>query len=301
MRNRKRWPGARSWPCTSAGMASSCAGESRHADAQAGRISPARDARRRGLYPPGRARRRPRLRDALTPTALSTAFRPRTGDRGVRKATWDRGDGQPAGRASTTGAERVLEHLCSGRGSSCSDPRGPRRAERDPATSTCSPCWPTAIPAAARRTCFEICEAIGYEPRADVVVAFEREVREAARSLASVLGRRPRRACRSAAATAAHGRGGISMGQSPRLKADDVDALRERVSEAQYLAAGVRTRDQVVAAARTGTRPSRARTSSSRRSASGTSAPSSPRPTSRAPRRWRCWDPSSATTCSARA
>ena len=45
-------------------------------------------------------------------------------------------------------------------------------------------------------------------------------------------------------------RGGISMGmgQSPRLKADDVDALRERVPEAQYLAAGVQTRDQIVAA-----------------------------------------------------
>ena len=45
-------------------------------------------------------------------------------------------------------------------------------------------------------------------------------------------------------------RGGISMGmgQSPRLKADDVDAVRERVPDAQYLAAGVRTRDQVIAA-----------------------------------------------------
>ena len=45
-------------------------------------------------------------------------------------------------------------------------------------------------------------------------------------------------------------RGGISMGmgQSPRLKAQDVEAIRERVPDAQYLAAGVRTRDQVVAA-----------------------------------------------------
>ena len=45
-------------------------------------------------------------------------------------------------------------------------------------------------------------------------------------------------------------RGGISMGmgQSPRLKAEDVEAIRERVPDAQYLAAGVRTRDQVVAA-----------------------------------------------------
>ncbi len=44
-------------------------------------------------------------------------------------------------------------------------------------------------------------------------------------------------------------RGGVSlgMGQSPRLKAEDVDAIREQVPEAQYLAAGVRTRDQVVA------------------------------------------------------
>ena len=44
-------------------------------------------------------------------------------------------------------------------------------------------------------------------------------------------------------------RGGISlgMGQSPRLKAQDVDAIREQVPDAQYLAAGVRTRDQVVA------------------------------------------------------
>ena len=45
-------------------------------------------------------------------------------------------------------------------------------------------------------------------------------------------------------------RGGIShgMGASPRLKSEDVEAIRERVPGAQYLAAGVRTRDQVVAA-----------------------------------------------------
>ena len=45
-------------------------------------------------------------------------------------------------------------------------------------------------------------------------------------------------------------RGGISMGmhQSPRLRSQDVDAIREQVPGAQYLAAGVRTRDQVVAA-----------------------------------------------------
>ena len=44
-------------------------------------------------------------------------------------------------------------------------------------------------------------------------------------------------------------RGGVSMGmgQSPRLKAEDVHAIREQVREAVYLAAGVRTRDQVVA------------------------------------------------------
>ena len=44
-------------------------------------------------------------------------------------------------------------------------------------------------------------------------------------------------------------RGGVSMGmgQSPRLKAQDVDAVREQVPDAVYLAAGVRTRDQVVA------------------------------------------------------
>ena len=44
-------------------------------------------------------------------------------------------------------------------------------------------------------------------------------------------------------------RGGVSMGmgQSPRLKAEDVGAIREQVPGAVYLAAGVRTRDQVVA------------------------------------------------------
>ena len=43
---------------------------------------------------------------------------------------------------------------------------------------------------------------------------------------------------------------GVSMGagQSPRLKAEDVDAIREQVPGARYLAAGVRTRDQIVAA-----------------------------------------------------
>ena len=45
-------------------------------------------------------------------------------------------------------------------------------------------------------------------------------------------------------------RGGIShgMGSSPRLKAIDVDAIREQVAGAQYLTASVNTRDQVVAA-----------------------------------------------------
>ena len=43
-------------------------------------------------------------------------------------------------------------------------------------------------------------------------------------------------------------RGGIShgMGSSPRLKAADVDAIREQVAGAQYLTASVNTRDQVV-------------------------------------------------------
>jgi putative ABC transport system permease protein len=45
-------------------------------------------------------------------------------------------------------------------------------------------------------------------------------------------------------------RGGVShgMGSSPRLKAVDVDAIREQVPGAQYLTASVNTRDQVVAA-----------------------------------------------------
>ena len=45
-------------------------------------------------------------------------------------------------------------------------------------------------------------------------------------------------------------RGGVShgMGSSPRLKAKDVDAIREQVPGAQYLTASVSTRDQVVAA-----------------------------------------------------
>jgi len=47
-----------------------------------------------------------------------------------------------------------------------------------------------------------------------------------------------------------YSRGGIShgMGSSPRLKAVDVDAIREQVAGAQYLTASVNTRDQVVAA-----------------------------------------------------
>ena len=45
-------------------------------------------------------------------------------------------------------------------------------------------------------------------------------------------------------------RGGISMGmgQSPRLKAEDVEAVREQVPDARHLAAGIQTREQVVAA-----------------------------------------------------
>ena len=47
-----------------------------------------------------------------------------------------------------------------------------------------------------------------------------------------------------------YSRGGISggMGSSPRLKAKDVDAIREQVPGAQYLSASVNTRDQVIAA-----------------------------------------------------
>ena len=45
-------------------------------------------------------------------------------------------------------------------------------------------------------------------------------------------------------------RGGVShgMGSSPRLKAVDVEAIREQVPGAQYLTASVNTRDQVIAA-----------------------------------------------------
>jgi len=47
-----------------------------------------------------------------------------------------------------------------------------------------------------------------------------------------------------------YNRGGVSsgMGSSPRLKADDVEAIRTQVPGAQYLSASVQTRDQVVAA-----------------------------------------------------
>ena len=47
-----------------------------------------------------------------------------------------------------------------------------------------------------------------------------------------------------------YSRGGISggMGSSLRLKAKDVDAIREQVQGAQYLTASVNTRDQVIAA-----------------------------------------------------
>jgi putative ABC transport system permease protein len=46
-----------------------------------------------------------------------------------------------------------------------------------------------------------------------------------------------------------YSRGGVSggMGTSPKLKAKDVDAVREQVPGAQYLSASVNTRDQVVA------------------------------------------------------
>ena len=47
-----------------------------------------------------------------------------------------------------------------------------------------------------------------------------------------------------------HQRGGISMGMggSPRLTSSDVEAIRKQVPDAVYLAAGVNTRDQVIAA-----------------------------------------------------
>ena len=47
-------------------------------------------------------------------------------------------------------------------------------------------------------------------------------------------------------------RGGVSggMGSSPRLKVEDVDAIREQTPGARYLSATVNTRDQVIAAGR---------------------------------------------------
>ncbi len=45
---------------------------------------------------------------------------------------------------------------------------------------------PDGDPADPRRTGFDICAAMGYEPRSDVTLAFEKDVRRAARDPASV-------------------------------------------------------------------------------------------------------------------
>ena len=100
-------------------------------------------------------------------------------------------------------------------------------------------------------------------------------------------------------------RGGVSMGVggAPTLTVEDVAAIREQVRGVRYIAAGVSTRDQVIAAGQNW---------NTRIEGTDVELPliriwdvpaarsSTPR-TCAAPPRWPCSDPSCATTCSARA
>ena len=100
-------------------------------------------------------------------------------------STWNRGDGQPDHRRLDEALDRVLEHcrpvevILFG-----SAARGELQETSDIDLLVV---LADGDPADPRRLGVDICQAIGYDPRADVTLAFEENVRRGARRLASVL------------------------------------------------------------------------------------------------------------------
>ena len=96
----------------------------------------------------------------------------------MTQPAWNRGDGQPDRRRLDEALDRILEHcrpvevILFG-----SAARGELQDSSDIDLLVVLADGDSAEP---ERMCFDICEAIGCQPRADVAVAFEKEVREAA-------------------------------------------------------------------------------------------------------------------------
>ena len=96
----------------------------------------------------------------------------------MRQPAWNRGDGQPDRRRLDEALDRILEHcrpvevILFG-----SAARGELQDSSDIDLLVVLADGDSAEP---ERMCFDICEAIGCQPRADVAVTFEKEVREAA-------------------------------------------------------------------------------------------------------------------------
>ena len=103
----------------------------------------------------------------------------------TKHESWNRGDGQPDPTRLDEALDRVLQ-VCSPVevvlfGSAARGELG-ENSDIDLLVVLAD-----GDPADPRRIQLNICEAIGYRPRADVVVAFKEDVRKAARSLAGVL------------------------------------------------------------------------------------------------------------------
>ena len=96
----------------------------------------------------------------------------------MMQPAWNRGDGQPDRRRLDEALDRILEHcrpvevILFGAAA-----RGELQDSSDIDLLVVLADDDSAEP---ERMCFDICEAIGCQPRADVAVAFEKEVREAA-------------------------------------------------------------------------------------------------------------------------
>lgn len=137
----------------------------------------------------------------------------------TKHESWNRGDGQPDPRRLDEALDRILqvcrpvEVVLFG-----SAARGELAENSDIDLLVV---LADGDPADPRRTRLNICEEIGYRPRGDVVVAFEEDVRKAARSLAGVL-----RTAREEGVTLY--RQGRRLAYQPRQRPEPIDTEEDR-------------------------------------------------------------------------
>ena len=119
-----------------------------------------------------------RSRNSAAPGGTVRVGRRRRRRTTMTQPAWNRGDGPPDRRRLDEALDRILEHCRPVEvilfGSAA-------RAElQDSSDIDLLVVLADGDSAEPERMCFDICEAIGCQPRADVAVAFEKEVREAA-------------------------------------------------------------------------------------------------------------------------